>query len=101
MERVSEDDPRLVARAKAKEIASLSWEELDAYGKRTEEVVTPRGRQLRVKSIAFWDMEEWASGMYVIVRVRPGKGWRRFVGESAVETRGDYDDPVPPPPTEG
>jgi hypothetical protein len=98
MDRVSEDDPRLVARAKAKEIASLSWKELDAYGKRTEEVVTPSGRQLRVKSIAFWDMEEWASGMYVIVRVRPGRGWRRFVGESAVETRGDHDDPVPERP---
>jgi hypothetical protein len=99
MDRVSEDDPRLVARARAKEIASLSWEELDAYGKRTEEVVTPSGRQLRVKSIAFWDMEAWASGMYVIVRVRPGRGWRRFVGESAVETRGDYDDPVPERPS--
>jgi hypothetical protein len=23
-------------------------------------------------------------------------GWRQFFGESAVETRGDYDDPVPP-----
>jgi phosphoglycolate phosphatase-like HAD superfamily hydrolase len=98
MDRVSEDDPRLVARARAKEIATLSWEELDAYAKRTEKVVTPTGRQLRVKSIAFWDMEEWASGMYVIVRVYPGGGWRRFVGESAVETRGDYDDPVPPRP---
>jgi hypothetical protein len=101
VERVPEDDPRLLARAKAKEIASLSWEDLDAYGKRTEEVVTPTGRQLRVKSIAFWDMDEWASGMYVIVRVRPGKGWRRFLGESAVETRGDYDDPVPPRPPAG
>ncbi|MFL5920942.1 MAG: hypothetical protein ACJ75Q_14315 [Gaiellaceae bacterium] len=101
MDRVPEEDPRLVARAKAKEIASLSWDELDAYGKRSEEVVTPSGRQLRVKSIAFWDMEESASGMYVVVRVRPGKGWRRFVGESAVETRGDYDDPVPRHPTAG
>ena len=98
MDRVTEDDPRLVARAKAKEIASLSWEELDAYGKRTEEVVTPIGRRLRIKSHVFWDMEEWASGIYVIVRVRPGKGWRRFLGESAVETRGDADDPVPARP---
>ena len=99
VDRVSEDDPRLLARAKAKEIASLSWEELDVYGKRLEEVVTPLGRQLRVKSHVFWDTEEWASGMYVIVRVRPGRGWRRWLGESAVETRGDYDDPVPPRPT--
>jgi hypothetical protein len=62
VDRASEDDPRLVARAKATEIASLSWEELDAHGKRTEEVVTPVGRRLRVKSIAFWDMEAWALG---------------------------------------
>ena len=99
MDRVSEDDPRLVAQTKAKEIASLSWEELDAYGKRTEEVVTPVGRRLRVTSNVFWDMDEWDSGLYVIVRVRPGWGLRRFLGESAVETRGDYDDPVPPRPT--
>jgi len=99
MDRVSEEDPGLVARAKAKEIASLSWEELDVYGHRTEDVVTPTGRKLRVTSNAFWDSEKWASGMYVIVRVRPGRGWRRFVGESAVETRGDSDDPVPPRPT--
>ena len=77
----------------------MSWEKLDAYGKRTAEVITPTDRRLRVKSHVFWDMEKWASGMYVIVRVRPGRGWRRFIGESAVETRGDYDDPVPPRPT--
>ena len=99
MDRVSDDNPRFVARAKAKEIATLSWEELDAYGKRTEEVLTPMGRRLRVKSDVFWDMDEWDSGMYVVVRVRPGRGWRRLLGESAVETRGDYDDPVPPRPT--
>jgi hypothetical protein len=99
VDRAPENDARLVAQAKAKEIASLSWEELDAYGKRTEEVLTPTGRRLRVTSNVFWDMEEWASRMYVIVKVRPGRGWRRFFGESAVETRGDNDDPVPPRPT--
>ena len=101
MDHLSEDDPRLVARAKAKEIASLSWAELDAYGKRAEEVVTPTGPRFRMRSVPFWDMEEWASSIYVIVRVRPGRGWRRFIGESAVETRGDYDDPVPPRPRTG
>jgi hypothetical protein len=98
MDRVYEEDPRRIAQAKAKEIASLSWEELDAYGKREEVVVSPSGGRLRMKSIAFWDMEEWASGMYVIVRVYPRRGWRRIWGYSAVETRGDSNDPVPERP---
>jgi hypothetical protein len=58
---VSHEDPRRLADTKAKEIAGLSWEELDEYGKRVEEVVTATGRRFRVRSIAFWDMEEWAS----------------------------------------
>lgn len=92
------DDPRQLARAKAKEIAGLSWEELDAYGKLVEDVMSPTGRRFRVKSHAFWDMEAWESGMYVIVRVYPTPRWRRFWGYSAVETRGDRDDPVPARP---
>jgi len=92
------NDPRELARVRAKEIAGLSWEELDAYGKRVQEVVTATGRRFRVKSIAFWDMEEWESGMYVIVRVYPIQRWRRFWGYSAVETRGGEDDPVPARP---
>jgi hypothetical protein len=92
MDRVAEEDPQRIAQAKAKHIASLSWQELDAYGKRDEEVVTPTGRRLRVKAIAFWDMEAWASTMYVIVKVYPLPRWRRFWGYSAVETRGGWDD---------
>jgi hypothetical protein len=66
-----EDDPRRLADVKAKEIAGLSWEELDAYGRRVEDVVTATGRRLRVTSQAFWDKEEWDSTMYVIVKVYP------------------------------
>jgi hypothetical protein len=86
------DDPRRLADATAKEIAGLSWKELDAYGKRVEEVVSASGRRFRVKSIAFWDMEEWESAMYVIVRVYPIPRWRRFWGYAAVETRGGWED---------
>ena len=98
MSTVSESDPRRLADTKAKEIAGLSWVELDEYGKQVEEVVTATGRRFRVKSTAFWDMEEWASAMYVIVNVYPIPRWRRFWGYSAVETRGDVDDPVPDRP---
>jgi len=96
--RVVEEDPRRLAQARANEIASLSWEQLDAYGKQTEDVMTPGGRRYRVKAHVFWDMEEWASGMYVIVKVYPIPRWCRFWGYSAVETRGDVDDPVPDRP---
>jgi hypothetical protein len=84
-------DPRRLAAARAKEIASLSWEELDAYGQQVEEVVTAIGQRFRVTSHAFWDMEEWDSTMYVIVKVYPKRGWRRLWGYSAVETRGGWD----------
>jgi hypothetical protein len=94
------DDPRRLAEGKAKEIAALSWEELDAYDKREEEVVAASGQRFRVTSQTFWDMEDWASMMYVIVKVYPPHGWRRFWGYSAVETRGDSDDdPIPERPT--
>lgn len=62
-------------------------------------MVTPAGRHFRVKSIAFWDMEDPASRMYVIVRVYPVPRWRRFSGHSAVATRGDRVDPVPKRPS--
>lgn len=95
------DEPHRLASATAKEIAGLSWEELDAFGERVEDVVSATGRSYRVKSIAFWDMEEWESGMYVIVTVKPtsGPGWRRWRRYRAVETRGGEDDPVPSRPT--
>jgi hypothetical protein len=85
------DDPRRLAAAKAKEIAGRSWEELDAYGQQVEEVVTATGQRFRVKSQAFWDMEEWDSTMYLIAKVYPARGWRRYWGHSAVETRGGWD----------
>jgi hypothetical protein len=59
---------------------------------------SPSARRFRVKSYAFWDMDEWASGMYVIVKVRPVAGWRRFWAYKAVETRGGPGDPVPDRP---
>jgi hypothetical protein len=89
---------REIAQAKAKALAAMSWQELDAYGRRTEEVTSPTGRRFRVKSFVFWDMEEWASGMYIIVKAYPPNRWRRPFGYSAVETRGGPDDLVPERP---
>jgi hypothetical protein len=52
--------------------------ELDSYGEHREAVVSASGEHLQIESQAFWDMEPWASMMYVIVKVRPTRRWRRF-----------------------
>lgn len=90
-------EPRPLAKAKAEEVASLTWEELDAYGTREEIVETASGR-FRVKTTVFWDMEEWASGMYIITKVYPERGWRRGWPWKGVAVRGGPDDPVPERP---
>jgi hypothetical protein len=89
------NEGRDLARAVAKEIAALSWEDLDAYVKREQEVVAPSGRRFRLTANVFWDMEPWASGIYIIVRAAPLRGWRRVWPHKAVETRGGRDDLVP------
>ena len=98
MARQAESEGAKLARATAEEIAAASWEELDAQEKRVRHVVTPSGRSFRVTSNVFWDMEPWASGMYVIVKAAPRRGWRRFWPYKAVRTRGGPDDPVPERP---
>jgi hypothetical protein len=88
-----------LADAKADEIAQLSWEELDAYGERTEQSTTPSGAVFRVSSRAYWDMEPWASGIEISVRAYAAGGMRQIWGYKARRTRGGPDDPVPPPPS--
>ena len=87
-----------LADAKADEIAQLSWEELDAYGERTEQITAPSGSLFRVRSRAYWDMEPWASGIEVSVKAYAAGGMRRIWGNKARRTRGGPDDPVPPSP---
>jgi hypothetical protein len=76
----------------------MSWYELDAFGEQRETVETPSGRQLRVVTGAFWDMDEWASGMELYAKAYTDRGWRRRVPYSRWSTRGGPDDPVPEPP---
>jgi len=92
------DEARALADAKAAEVAALAWEDLDAYGTREETAQLPSGRRLRIKTSVFWDTEEWASGMYIITRVYPERGWRRWRPWKAVEVRGGPDDLVPARP---
>jgi len=77
---------------------ALTWEGLDAYGKREETVTAPSGAKFRVKSLAYWDMEEWGSGLDIVVKVYTATGLRRFWPYKAYASRGYYDDPVPERP---
>jgi hypothetical protein len=86
---------RLVAEAKAAELAAMTWDELDAYGERVENVTAASGRTFRVKSFAFWDMDEWESGINIVVKAYAPSGLRRLWGYKAWKTRGGPDDLVP------
>lgn len=77
-----------LARAKLRELESLSWDELDAYVERVEETPSESGRRFRVKSYTFWDMEPWESDMYVKVKVYAPRGLRRLWPYTVVGGRG-------------
>jgi hypothetical protein len=98
MARDVENEGRALAASKAEAVAALSWEELDAYDQTVEEVVGSSGTQYRLSTFVFWDMEPWASGMYVVVKAAPTGGWRRYWPFKAVEVRGGPDDLVPEKP---
>jgi hypothetical protein len=95
------DEARALAQATAGDIAALSWAELDAYGKRDQQVVGESGRVFRVKSHVFWDMDEWASGIQINVKVYAPRGLRSVWPYKASATRGGPSDPVPTRPGVG
>ena len=84
--------------ARVEALAGLSWEELDAYGEREEWVTCPSGRRLRVVTGAFWDMDEWQSGMELYAKAYAESGWRRRFPYKVWRSRGGPDDLVPVPP---
>lgn len=95
---VEAEAAKAIAELKAAEMEALSWEELDAYGEREEFVTAPIGATFCVKSLARWDMEEWGSGLDIVVKVYPVTGFRRFWPYKATASRGGHGDPVPKRP---
>jgi hypothetical protein len=87
---------QLLADAKASELEALTWDDLDAYGSRVEYVAAPSGRTYRVRSAAFWDMDEWESDLYISVKAYAPRGFRRFWGYNAWKVRGGENLPQRP-----
>jgi hypothetical protein len=97
--RTAPNEALALAQATAADIAALSWPELDAYGKRDEEVKADSGSVFRVKSHVFWDMDEWASGIQINVKVYAPRGLHHVRPYKASATRGGPSDPVPSRPS--
>jgi hypothetical protein len=96
MSQRSPEDGRSLAERKVADLTALSWEELDRYDRQVEEVELPSGEQLRVVSLAFWDMDAWESDMLLSVKVYATRGWRRFRPYTARGFRGGEDLPDRP-----
>jgi hypothetical protein len=76
--RTEQEEVRQLLRRRVRTLEELSWEELDAYEDRTEEITTASGKPYRVVSGAFWDMGEWASALEIFAKAYPARGWRRW-----------------------
>jgi hypothetical protein len=90
------DEAEAILRPRLEALTGLSWIEMDAYGEKEETVESPSGRRFRVVTGAFWDMDEWASGMELYAKAYPESGRRRPYTLWA--SRGGPGDPVPEPP---
>jgi hypothetical protein len=94
----TEQEIRDFLRKRVEEIQWLSWEELDAYGKHVETFAASTGARYRVVSKAYWDGDEWASGIEIEIRAYAPAGWRRWWPYHDHRVRGEATDPVPEPP---
>jgi hypothetical protein len=81
-----------IIRSRVNDFDHMSYQELHEYGERVEEVVSESGRRFRVETDAFWDVEPWQSSMYVQVKVRPIRGWRRWWAYKFFQDRGSPDE---------
>ena len=88
IQRIYGAEERAWAEQKAGEVSGLPWDELARFEEQIEDVELPSGRKARVKTLAFWDMDESESDMYVTVRVYSSHGWRRYWPWKAVRVRG-------------
>jgi hypothetical protein len=81
------DEAQAVADAEARRVASLSWDELDAFGVQRATVEGPTGMIFRLRISVSWDAEPRQSQLSVIVKARPTRGLRLLRARKAVRTR--------------
>jgi hypothetical protein len=93
---LDQSEAQKIAAQKADELVSLSWDDLDRYEPRVEEVTSVHGRRFRVKSHTFWDMDAWESDMRVTVKVYATRGWCRYWPVTGRALRNGEDLPAPP-----
>jgi hypothetical protein len=93
-----EQEVREFLRQRAHEVRWLSWAELDRYGKRVERFTTRAGNSYRVVTKAYWDGDEWESGIEIEARAYAPSGWRRWLPYAEYRNRGWETDPVGEPP---
>jgi hypothetical protein len=87
-----------ILRPRLDTLEGMPWAELDAYGEQEETVQSPSGRWFRIVTGAFWDMEEWGSGMELYAKAYGRPGRRRRRPYTLWSSRGGPGDPVPEPP---
>lgn len=65
------DDAQSVLDQAVAEMEQLSWEALDAFEDATDDVSAASGRRFRVRRWTYWDMEPWASDLWIVVEAQP------------------------------
>jgi hypothetical protein len=93
------EEGRSLALRTAAAVAALSWDELDSYEPREDQVTLASGHRFRVKSNAYWDMDARQSDMHVSVKVHSSRGWRRYRPYTARAFRAGEDQPEQVPPS--
>jgi hypothetical protein len=93
-----EREVRALLEQRVEDVQELSWAELDRYGKHTERYTTDGGETYRIVTKAYWDGDDWESGIEIEARAYARTGLRRWLPYAAYRSRGEATDPVGEPP---
>jgi hypothetical protein len=69
-----QEDARGVLDEATATMEQLDWEALDGFEETVHEVSAASGRRFRLRRLTYWDMEPWASDLWIVVEARPIDG---------------------------